>query len=111
MAIIFLFKPITKDASMSADFVYLHVHTQYSLLDGAIRFQDLFAKCKEFGMEAVAISGSRVHARSLKIYLAAQKSMIKPIIGSEFYLAPGGHQLNNANGITSALGVNRNLLE
>jgi DNA polymerase-3 subunit alpha len=54
----------------AAEMVHLHVHTQYSLLDGAIRINDLLEKCKEFGMEAVAKAG------------------IKPIIGCEFYIAP-----------------------
>lgn len=53
---------------MSADFIHLHVHTQYSILDRAIRFQDLFAKCKEFDMESVAITDHGAMHGALKFY-------------------------------------------
>ena len=51
-----------------------------------------FAKCKEFGMEAVAITDHGAMHGALEFYLAAKKAKIKPIIGSEFYIAPGGRQ-------------------
>ena len=71
----------------AANFVHLHVHTQYSLLDGAIRFKDLFAKCKENGMDAVAITDHGTMHGALEFYCAAKKAGIKPIIGCEFYIA------------------------
>ncbi len=70
------------------DFVHLHVHTQYSLLDGAIRLDDLFKKCKEFGMDTVAITDHGAMHGALEFYVKAKKAGIKPIIGCEFYIAP-----------------------
>ncbi len=74
---------------MSAGFVHLHVHTQHSLLDGAIRVADLLEKCKEYQMDAVAITDHGAMYGALEFYLKAKKAGIKPIIGCEFYLAPG----------------------
>ncbi len=71
-----------------ANFIHLHVHTQYSLLDGAIRLDDLIAKCKEFNMDAVAITDHGAMHGALELYVKATKEGIKPIIGSEFYIAP-----------------------
>ncbi len=71
-----------------AGFVHLHVHTQYSFLDGAIRIDDLLAKCKEFGMEAVAVTDHGAMHGALEFYVKAKKKGIKPIVGCEFYIAP-----------------------
>jgi len=71
-----------------ANFVHLHVHTQYSLLDGAIRVGDLLAKCKEYGMESVAITDHGSMYGALEFYVKAKKAGIKPIIGCEFYISP-----------------------
>lgn len=71
-----------------SDFVHLHVHTQYSLLDGAIRIPDLLDKCEEFGMDSVAITDHGAMFGALDFYVQAQKRGIKPIIGCEFYIAP-----------------------
>lgn len=73
---------------MSAGFVHLHVHSQYSLLDGAIRIADLLEKCKEYGMESVAITDHGAMYGALEFYTKAKKAGIKPIIGCEFYIAP-----------------------
>ncbi len=73
---------------MSAGFVHLHVHSQYSLLDGAIRVADLLEKCKEYEMESVAITDHGAMYGSLEFYVKAQKAGIKPIVGCEFYIAP-----------------------
>ncbi|MBW2506430.1 MAG: PHP domain-containing protein, partial [Deltaproteobacteria bacterium] len=72
----------------SAEFVHLHVHTQYSLLDGAIRIDDLLKKCAEFGMRAVSITDHGAMHGALEFYVKAKKADIKPIIGCEFYIAP-----------------------
>ncbi len=72
----------------AADFVHLHVHTQYSLLDGAIRIDDLLKKCREFNMGAVAITDHGAMHGALEFYVKAKKANIKPIIGCEFYIAP-----------------------
>ncbi len=73
---------------MSAGFVHLHVHTQYSLLDGAIRIPDLLNKCQQLEMDAVAITDHGAMFGALDFYLKAKKAGIKPIIGCEFYIAP-----------------------
>lgn len=69
-------------------FVHLHVHTQYSLLDGAIRLGPLFKTAKAHGMEAVAITDHGTMFGVLEFYEMALKSDIKPIIGCEVYVAP-----------------------
>ena len=79
--------PTTKPAP--AGFVHLHVHSQYSLLDGAIRIPDLLEKCKEYGMDSVAVTDHGAMYGALDFYLQAKKSGIKPIIGCEFYMTPG----------------------
>jgi DNA polymerase-3 subunit alpha len=79
--------PSTSDAK-TAGFVHLHVHTQYSLLDGAIRLSDLFPQARKFGMPAVAITDHGTMFGALDFYQRARKADIKPIIGCECYLAP-----------------------
>ena len=74
---------------MSAGFTHLHVHTQYSLLDGAIRIADLLEKCKEYDMESVAITDHGAMFGALEFYSKAKKAGIKPIVGCELYVAPG----------------------
>ncbi len=71
-----------------SDFIHLHVHTQYSLLDGAIRINDLLLKCKEYEMDAVAITDHGAMFGALDLYLKAKKAGIKPIVGCEFYISP-----------------------
>jgi len=71
----------------AADFIHLHVHTQYSLLDGAIRINDLIARAKDFGMPALAITDHGAMHGALEFYVKARKAGIKPIIGCEFYIA------------------------
>src|ERR1700733_15027653 len=70
-------------------FVHLHLHTEYSLLDGAIRIPDLMKKAAEFGMPAVAMTDHGNMYGAIEFYQAAQKAGIKPIIGCEIYMAPG----------------------
>jgi DNA polymerase III subunit alpha len=70
------------------DFVHLHVHTQYSLLDGAIRIDDLLNRAKEFDMNSVAITDHGTMFGAVDFYEKANKAGIKPIIGCECYLAP-----------------------
>jgi DNA polymerase-3 subunit alpha len=79
-----------------ANFVHLHVHTQYSLLDGAIRLPDLFKKCKEFGMDAVTITDHGAMFGALEFYVKAKEKGLKPIIGCEFYIAPDSRFLKKA---------------
>ncbi len=70
-------------------FVHLHLHTEYSLLDGAIRMKELMKKATEFEMPAVAITDHGNLFGAIEFYQEAQKSGIKPIIGCEAYMAPG----------------------
>jgi len=72
------------------DFVHLHVHTQYSLLDGAIRFDDLFTRSAELDMHSVAITDHGTMFGCIEFYEKAIKANIKPIIGCECYVAPRG---------------------
>ena len=72
-----------------ADFVHLHVHTQYSLLDGTIRLDDLFKKVKQHQMPAVAMTDHGNMFGAISFYQQAYKQGVKPIIGCELYVAPG----------------------
>ena len=69
-------------------FTHLHLHTEYSLLDGAIRLKDLFAKAKEYGYKALAMTDHGVMYGALKFYLQAVENGIKPLIGCELYVSP-----------------------
>jgi len=69
-------------------FVHLHVHTQYSLLDGAIKIDVLLKRAKEFGMDAVAITDHGTMFGTAEFYEKALKAGIKPVVGCECYLAP-----------------------
>ena len=73
---------------MTSEFIHLHVHTQYSLLDGAIRIDALLNRAKDFSMDAVAITDHGTMFGSVEFYEKALKVGIKPIIGCECYLAP-----------------------
>src|SRR5690606_23018340 len=70
-------------------FVHLHLHTQYSLLDGAIRLDDLFEKAKEYNMPAIAMTDHGNMFGAIDFYTKAIKNGIKPILGSEVYFTPG----------------------
>ena len=70
-------------------FTHLHLHSQYSLLDAMIRFDELMERCKKFGMEAVAITDHGNLFGAIEFYTKAKAAGIKPIIGIEAYIAPG----------------------
>ena len=69
-------------------FVHLHVHTQYSLLDGAIRIDHLLKRVAEYGMDSVAITDHGTMFGVIEFYEKARAAGVKPIIGCECYLAP-----------------------
>ncbi|MEO2083249.1 MAG: DNA polymerase III subunit alpha, partial [Desulfurobacteriaceae bacterium] len=71
------------------DFVHLHLHSQYSILDGAIKVSELVKKAKEYGMPAVAVTDHGNMYASYELYKTCQKEGIKPLIGQEFYIAKG----------------------
>ena len=76
------------ETAQGMPFVHLHVHTEYSLLDGASRVGELVAEVKRLGMTAVAITDHGQMYGAMHFYKAAKKAGIKPIIGCEAYLAP-----------------------
>lgn len=71
-------------------FVHLHVHSEYSLLDGACRIEDMALCAKDLGQTALAITDHGVMYGAVAFYKAAKKAGIKPIIGCEVYVAPRG---------------------
>jgi DNA polymerase-3 subunit alpha len=73
----------------SDSFVHLHLHTEYSFLDGLVRTKELMKKAKEFGMPAVAITDHGNLHGAIEFYQEATKAGLKPIIGCEAYMAPG----------------------
>ncbi len=81
----------------SDSFVHLHCHTEYSLLDGAIRTKDLVKKAAEFGMPAVAMTDHGNLFGAVEFFQAAQKAKVKPIVGCEAYVAPGSMHDRNAS--------------
>lgn len=78
-------------------FVHLHLHTEYSLLDGFARIDRLFEKVKQLGMDAVAITDHGVMFGVVDFYKEAKKSGVKPIIGCEVYVAPRSRHDKEAN--------------
>ena len=73
---------------MSESFVHLHLHTEFSLLDGMIRTDELAKRASEFGMPAVAMTDHGNLFGAIEFYQACQKAGVKPILGCEIYLAP-----------------------
>lgn len=71
------------------NFTHLHVHTEYSLLDGASKIKELVARTKELGMDSIAITDHGVMYGVIDFYRAAKEAGIRPIIGCEVYVAPG----------------------
>ena len=74
------------------NFTHLHVHTQFSLLDGAARIQDLVKRAKSMGQTALAITDHGVMYGVIDFYRACKKEGVKPIIGMETYVAPRSMQ-------------------
>ena len=76
------------DLASQGNFVHLHCHTEYSLLDGAGRIPRLIARAKELGMPALAITDHGVMYGVVDFYKEAKKQGVKPILGCEVYVAP-----------------------
>ena len=70
-----------------SDFVHLHIHSEFSLLDGANRIKDLPVRAKELGMKAIALTDHGVMYGAIDFYKACKKEGVKPIIGCEVYVA------------------------
>ncbi len=79
-------------------FTHLHVHTEYSLLDGSSKIEELVARAKELGMNSLAITDHGVMYGAVAFYKAAKAAGIKPILGSEVYVAPGSRFDREAGG-------------
>ncbi|UCG16498.1 MAG: DNA polymerase III subunit alpha [Phycisphaerales bacterium] len=92
----------TANSTDCPSFVHLHLHTHYSLLDGAIRIDDLVRRVKELSMPAVAITDHGNLFGAIEFYRAAIKAGIKPIIGCEVYMAPGDRRDKDAGGMKEA---------
>ena len=88
--------------STTPSFVHLHLHSQYSLLDGAIRIDDLIAKAKATGMPAVAVTDHGNMFGAVEFYTKCNKAGIKPIIGCEVYIAPDSRHSKDTKGISEA---------
>ena len=69
-------------------FTHLHVHTEYSLLDGSSKIGELAARAKELGMDSMAITDHGVMYGVIDFYRAARAAGVKPIIGCEVYVSP-----------------------
>jgi DNA polymerase-3 subunit alpha len=76
---------------MSEPFVHCHVHTEYSLLDGASRIEPLLDRAVELGMPAIAMTDHGVMYGAIEFYLQAKQRSLKPILGLEGYVAPRAH--------------------
>ncbi len=82
----------------SPSFVHLHVHTHYSLLDGACRVTDLVNRTKELGMDSIAITDHGCMYGVVEFYNECKKANIKPIVGMEAYMAPGDRRERSTPG-------------
>ncbi|MBU2541309.1 MAG: DNA polymerase III subunit alpha [Candidatus Omnitrophica bacterium] len=85
-----------------SDFVHLHLHTQYSLLDGACRIKEIVKLAQQFRMPALTITDHGNMFGAIDFYLAAMKAGIKPIIGSEVYVAPKSRFEKSSSGISES---------
>ena len=83
-------------------FVHLHVHSEYSLLDGACRIPELAARAAELKMPALALSDHGNLFGAIEFYKECKKVGVKPIMGCEVYLAPGSRFERKANSAKEA---------
>ena len=77
-------------------FTHLHVHTEYSLLDGLSRIGPMVQRCQELGMNALGLTDHGVMYGAVDFYSACREAGINPILGCEVYLAPGSHTSRTA---------------
>ncbi|PIQ90933.1 MAG: DNA polymerase III subunit alpha [Candidatus Omnitrophica bacterium CG11_big_fil_rev_8_21_14_0_20_41_12] len=85
-----------------SEFIHLHLHTQYSLLDGACRIPEILSIAKNYKMDSLAITDHGSMFGAIEFYLEAQKAGIKPIIGCEVYVAPQSRLDKGGSGIEDA---------
>ena len=82
---------MSQEKLVASDFVHLHNHTQYSLLDGLTKIPALVEAVKTMGMESIAVTDHGTMSGTIEFYKTAQASDVKPIIGMEAYVAPRAH--------------------
>jgi DNA-directed DNA polymerase III PolC len=92
----FAWEASAMNAQLKNDFVHLHVHSEYSLLDGAQRINDLVRRASELGMDTLALTDHGVMYGAVAFYKACMKHGIKPILGVEAYITAGSlHEKGN----------------
>ncbi len=87
---------------MKSDFVHLHVHSQYSLLDAVCPVEDLTALAKTMGMSALAVTDNGNLFGAIEFYNTCKKSGVKPIVGAEVYIAPESRFERSTHGLQGA---------
>ena len=93
---------------MTTPFVHLHLHSQYSLLDGAIKIDPLFERARALSMPAVALTDHGNLFGAIEFYESALRHGVKPILGCEVYIASGSisyqgdHSLKRLNELSIA---------
>ena len=92
-----IYKILKKKRRKMGDFVHLHVHSEYSLLDGAARINDIIKKAKDLGQKAIAITDHGAMYGVIDFYNAAKRQGIKPIIGFEAYAVNDLHEKTQKN--------------
>ena len=85
------------------DFVHLHVHSDYSLLDGAAKIGNLIKRAKELGMTALALTDHGNMFGALRFEQQCHKEGIKPLVGCEFYVAEGSRLEHKGTGLGSEI--------
>src|SRR5712691_3512019 len=91
----------------SDSFVHLHAHSEYSLLDGASRVEELCAKAAEFAMPAIALTDHGAMFGTLDFYEAARRHGIKPIVGVEAYVARASASTGRRGRARRSIGTSR----
>jgi len=81
------------------NFTHLHVHTEYSLLDGSAKINEIVARAKELGMDSLAITDHGVMYGVIDFYRACKREGIRPVLGCEVYVAPGS-RFHKEGGVT-----------
>ena len=89
-------------------FTHLHVHTEYSLLDGLSRVKEMVKQTRKLGMDAIALTDHGVLYGAIEFYLAARKEGVKPIVGVEAYVAP--RRMSDRGGLEDKSGYHMTLL-
>ena len=84
-------------------FTHLHVHTEYSLLDGSCKIKELTARAKELGMDSMAVTDHGVMYGVIDFYKAAKEAGIKPILGCEVYVAPAPALTGRRSAVRTAI--------